>query len=239
MQSKIQRVKEYFNETDNYLKNNLLIALRSRLIKENLPYLKNKSILDIGCGNGELTLPYIQENRISYIDVSDKMLEIARSNIPVEYYQNAKFINTELDKFDQTEKYDYVFLIGVLAHVNSIEMVFSKIVGLLNINGTLIVQFTNSRNIISFMMRIIGEIKKIQGEKAGYKVNYTSLQKIKKELKMNKLDYYKKVTYWPPISGFRLLPEGIRKLIYYKLLNNKLLRPLGSEILLFISLDKV
>ena len=236
MQTKIQKVKDYFNETDNYLKNNLLIALRSRLIKKNLPDLKNKRILDIGCGNGELTLPYIKDNKITYIDLSDKMLEIVRSNIPIEYYQNAKFLNIDFEKFDLTEKYDYLFMIGVLAHVNSIEMAFSKIVGLLDSNGTLIVQFTNHRNVLSFIIRLIFEIKKILWKKLDYKVNNTSLQKIKKELKKNKLEYYNKVNYWPPIPGFSLLPMGIRKFIYYKLLNSILLRPLGSEILLFISL---
>jgi plasmid maintenance system antidote protein VapI len=126
-------------------------------------------------------------------------------------------------------------MIGVLAHVNSMEMAFSRLAGLLNGDGTLIVQFTNGRNIISFMMRLILKIKKIFGKGPEYKMNFTSLQKITKELEKNKLEYYNKVTYWPTLPGFRLLPEGFRKFIYYKLLNSRLLRPFGGEIILFIS----
>jgi 2-polyprenyl-3-methyl-5-hydroxy-6-metoxy-1,4-benzoquinol methylase len=238
MQTRSQQVKYYFNETDNYLKNKFLIAIRSRLIKKNLPDLKNKSILDIGCGNGDLTLPYIIDNKITFIDLSDKMLEIVRSNIPVEYYHHAKLLNIDIDKFDLKETYDYVFMIGVLAHINSPEITFSRLAGLLDSDGTLIIQFTNSTNIISFLTRLISKIKNIFGESLGYKMNYTSLQKITKELGKNRLEYYNKVTYWPELSGSRFLSEGIRKFIYYKLLNSRPFRPLGSEILLFISLVK-
>ena len=44
------------------------------------------------------------------------------------------------------------------------------------------------------------------------------------------------VSYWPSLPGFRLLPLSIRKIVYFKLLNGRLLRSLGGEILLFIKL---
>lgn len=238
MQIRTQKVKDFFNETDNYLKNNLVIALRSRLIKKNLPDLKNKSILDIGCGNGDLTLPYIKNNKITFLDLSDKMLEIVRSKVSIEYYQNAVFLNIDLDNFNPIEKYDYLFMIGVLAHVNSLELTFSRLAGLMNEDGTLVIQFTNRTNIISLVMRLIFKIQNLFRKRSDYNLNYTSLQKIIKQLEKNKLEYYYKINYWPVLLGFMLLPEGIRKFIYLKLLNNRLLRPFGSEILLFISLAK-
>ena len=120
MHTRSLRVKNFFDETDNYLKNNIGIELRSKLIKKELPDLKDKIILDIGCGNGDLTLPYIEDNKITFLDLSDKMLEIVHSKIPAGYYQYAEFINVDLDSFELTKKYDYVFMIGVLAHVNSV-----------------------------------------------------------------------------------------------------------------------
>jgi 2-polyprenyl-3-methyl-5-hydroxy-6-metoxy-1,4-benzoquinol methylase len=238
MQTRTQKIKDYFNETNNYIKNNLVIALRANLIKKSLPDLNNKCILDIGCGNGDLTLPYIKDNKITFLDLSDKMLEIVRSKIPVEYYQNAEFVNLPLDKFVHKKKYDYLFIIGVLAHVNSLKMTFSRLAELLVADGTLIIQFTNSRNIISLIIRLIHQIKMVFGKRLEYKVNYISLQRITKEVKKNKLGYYKKVTYWPTLPGFMILPDGIRRFIYYRILNSKLLRPLGGEILLFISFVK-
>lgn len=235
MQTRTQKVEDYFNETDRYLRNNLIISLRSRLLKENLPDLKNKYILDIGSGNGDLTLPYIKDNKITFLDLSDKMLEIVRSKIPKESYQNGEFINIDLDKFVHTKKYNYVFMIGVLAYVNSLENTFSKLEGLLDDNGTLIIEFTNSRNIITIAKRLIYKVTKMFGNDLGFNMNNISFQEIKKELRKNKLEYNNLLTYWPPLPGFRLLPKSNRNFIYYKLLNSKLLMALGSEIILFIS----
>jgi len=238
MQDKAQKVKDYFNETDNYLKKNPEIALRSSLIKKNLPDLNNKNILDIGCGNGDITLPYIKNNNITFLDFSEKMLEIVRKKIPNEYRQNAQFLNIDLNQLSGDKKYDYLFVIGVLAHVNSIELTFSKFVELLDSDGTIIVQFTNRTNIISILTTFIFEIKYMFRKKPPFKVNYTSLHNIKKELQKSKLAYYTKVAFWPAsLPGFGMFPEGVRSFIY-KLLNGKILRPLGSEVLLFVSLAK-
>ena len=238
MQIQNQKVKEYFNETENYLKNNPEIDLRSKLIKKILADPKNNTILDIGCGNGDITLPYIKNNKITFVDLSDKMLQIVRTKIPADYHQNAEFLNVSLDKFDNPRKYGVVFMIGVLAHVSSIESAFSKLKELVETDGTLIIQFTNSRNIISFLMRFIFRLKKLFGRGREYKINYTSLQDIRRELEKNNLDYSRRVVYWPTLPGFSVLPPAIRNFIYYKLLNSRLLRPLGGETLLVISLVK-
>ncbi len=235
MQTRSRRVKNYFDQTDNYLKNKFGIASRSSLINRNLPELKNKIILDIGCGNGEVTLPYIENNKITFLDLSDKMLDIVRSRIPQEYHQNAEFVNIDLDSFNYVKKYDYLFLIGVLAHVNSVEMTISKVSQLLDCDGTLIIQFTNSNNIISLIVKLLGEIKKMFGKSLNYKVNSNSFRVIRKELRKNKLEYFKKVNYWPSLPGFSLIPNRVRGFVQSKILNSKLIQPLGGEILLFVS----
>jgi ubiquinone/menaquinone biosynthesis C-methylase UbiE len=238
MQTRTQKVKDHFNITDNYLKNNLVVALRSKLLIENLPELKNQNIIDIGCGNGDLTLPYLKENKITFLDLSDKMLEIVRSRVPEEYYYNAEFFNNNIDSFVSNKKFDYLFMVGVLAHVTSLEKTFSTLSRLINKEGTLIIQFTNSKNLISFVIKIISEIKCIFWKPLTYEVNEFSLKTIANVLEQNNLEYYKKISYWPAFPGFILLPTGVRKFIYYKFLNSRMLRPLGGEILLFVSSRK-
>ena len=238
MQTRVEIVKDYFNETDIYLKDNLEIPLRISLINKNITNPQNKNIVDIGCGNGEITLPYIRNNKITFVDLSDKMLEIVKSKIPADYAQNASFINIDLDKFSLSKKYDCVFMIGVLAHVNSLERTFKMLAELLEPGGTLVIQFTNKQNFISYMIRSIASIKRKFGKEREYKMNYTSLSDITKELKKNNLEYQSKSVYWSSLPGFTLLPIGIRKFIYYKLLNSALFRPLGGEIILYISATK-
>jgi ubiquinone/menaquinone biosynthesis C-methylase UbiE len=238
MENKTEIVKEYFNETDTYLKDNLEIPLRCTLIQKTFPNPENKSILDMGCGNGDITLPYIKNNKITFVDLSDKMLDIVRSKIPAEYAGQAEFQNIDLDKFGVTKKYDHVFMIGVLAHVNSLSAAFSRLAGLMGGEGTLIIQFTNRKNFASFMMRVIFKIKRIFGKGREYKMNYTSVRDITRELEKNKLKHYHKAVYWSSFPGFGLLPKGMRKFIFYKVLNSRLLRPLGGEVILFITAVK-
>ena len=238
MQTRTQKVKEYFKETDNYIKNNLVIVLRTILIKRNLPDLKNKSILDIGCGNGELSIPYISKNKISFLDLSDNMLNLVRKQIATEYLVNATFIKQDILKFIHTEVYDYLFILGVLAHTESIDMTFLKLVELMNDEGILIMQYTNSQNFISLILRVIGKLKSISGGKYGYKINYTSSKRIRMELEKHKLVIYKKINYWPALPGFKLIPNKLRRYIYFNLLNSSFLQPVGGEVLLFIKFDK-
>ncbi len=238
METRVEKVKDYFNETENYLKDNLEIDLRISLINKNIPAPKNKNIVDIGCGNGDLTLPYIANNNITFVDLSDKMLEIVQSKIPVESKSHAEFLNVDIDKFGLKKKYDYVFIIGVLAHVNSLERTFSRLAELLERDGILIIQFTNKRNLISYIMKLIFHIKTTFGKERKYKMNYTSQTDILTELKKNNLECNGKSVYWSSLPGFSLLPRGIRKIFYYNVLNSRLLRPLGGEIVMYISSAK-
>ena len=73
-----ERVKEYFDKTDDYIKANPVIQVRKKIIGEIVGELKGKQIIDIGCGNGELTREFIYNNRITFLDISEKMLELAR-----------------------------------------------------------------------------------------------------------------------------------------------------------------
>jgi cyclopropane fatty-acyl-phospholipid synthase-like methyltransferase len=239
MQKREQIVKDYFDKTDNYLRDNLVISLRTKLIKDKLPFLSKKSILDIGCGNGDLTLPYIKENYITFLDISEKMLEIVRSKIQLEYSNNAKLININLDNYSELNRYDYIFAIGILAHLTSIEKSFSKFSVLLNTEGILIIQFTNSRNLISLIIRMISVIKKIFGKGVNYNVNYTSKRKIFKELEKNNLRCFNIESYWPALPGFSFLPIKVMRIIYYRVLNNKLIKTFGGELILFIKKEKV
>ena len=239
MQDKIQFVKEYFDHTDTYITDNLVIGLRSKLLLKALPKIENKEILDIGCGNGENTLQFIENNKITYLDISNNMLDIVRRRITEKHLFNAEFINLDFESFNPHKKYDFLFLIGVLAHIDSIRKTFSQLSELSKDDGIIILQYTDPKNLISILIRIIGFLKMIVGKKHGYKINYYSTGEIHKNLDVYGLKSFKKVSFWPALPGFKLLPVHIRKFIYYEFLNSRMLQPLGGEIILFVSKSKV
>lgn len=235
MQLKQRAVKRYFDHTDAYITDNLVIRLRTKILEKFLSKLDNKEILDIGCGNGEITLPYILFNKITFLDISDSMLELVRRRIPECALDNAEIINCDFESFNPDKKYDYLIMLGVLAHVDSIDNTILKLSELRKDNSIIVLQYTNSRNLISIFLRIIAYLKGGYFKKYGYKMNYSSSNDLYKVLNKYRLKCYNRISYWPALPGFKLLPRGIREYLYLKILNSNMLQFLGGEKILFIS----
>ena len=77
--------------------------------------IKNKSIHDVGCGNGEL-LNYLIKNKIIFskylgTDISYKMINIANDNF--NHLKNVKFEHLNLLTSSNQLKYDYVLASGI------------------------------------------------------------------------------------------------------------------------------
>ena len=235
MANKSEIVKEYFNNTDNYLKSNPEILLRTLLIKLNLPSIRNKKIIDVGCGNGELSLPFVNNNQITFVDFSEKMLEIVKLKIPYNFIGNTTLININIDQLDSNNKFDYIFAIGLLAHVESVESTFNSLSGLLAENGILVIQFTNRHNFSFKIISLLSKIKSFFRRSNNLNLNYTTISNINKNLINNNLLNTKKITFWPSsIPGLMVFPRSISNFIYFKILNSKLFRNYGSEVLYFI-----
>lgn len=201
------QVKQYFDNTETYIVNNYIIELRAQIIKKYLGDLKGKSILDIGCGNGKLTSYYSNLNNITFIDISEEMIREARSNIKEDNLGNVKFICGDFLKTDIVGKYDVIVLVGVIAHLDDIEIAFSKLNALLSKNGKLIIQFTNCNHIISFFNFI-----KNKGFKNhyNYNLNRTSKKSIRSKLEGNGFKITKVIRYFPISPLFSVLRNKVK-----------------------------
>lgn len=237
MQAKFQHVKKHFDNTECYIDDNLVIGMRGNLIRENLPDLKNMEILDIGCGNGEITLPYLKDNSITFLDISKNMLDLVRKKINNEFISNAEIINEDFQNFCPRKKYDYVFLIGVLAHVESIPETIKKTTEIIKNDGSVVLQYTNSSNIVAVLLRIIGQLKKLFKKEYDYKINYFTDKTINNVLDNYSIMVMKKISYWPALPGFKYVPIVLRTFLYNRVLNGSLLRPLGGERILVVNLS--
>jgi 2-polyprenyl-3-methyl-5-hydroxy-6-metoxy-1,4-benzoquinol methylase len=228
-------VQEHFDNTENYLKNNLVISLRHQLIHGFLKDIKNKSILDIGCGNGLISIPYLNGNKVTFLDVSGKMLEIAQSNIPNENIKNASFRNEDLFCYQPDFKFDIIICMGVVAHIEDTGRFYTKIKDLLEINGIIIIQNTNKNNMISQFIHIIGLFKNIFHKHYNYKITRLSSKQFIKITESNQLKVTQKFNYWAALPGFVLLPVAVRKFLYYKIFNCHSLINYGGETIFIIT----
>ena len=128
MGPRIERVKNFFDQPFYLERSRRVIAIRSMIVQEFLGPIDHSQILDLGCGDGSLSIPLLREtNEVTMVDLSSRMLEIAASRIPAELRNRVQLINLPLQDFLPSTPYDVVLCIGVLAHVPSIEGAIEKI----------------------------------------------------------------------------------------------------------------
>lgn len=97
---------------------------------------KSSSVLDFGCGTG-LFCKYAQENlpdaKIEGIDISNRMIEKARTNCPSCQFYVGNILSTVLPKYDAIISKD------VFNHISDISKTLSRLDELVNIGGKLVV----------------------------------------------------------------------------------------------------
>jgi ubiquinone/menaquinone biosynthesis C-methylase UbiE len=151
-----EKVRQFFDQSQHYLdRRKFDIRVRAEtvvdLLKEDDSFTQ---ILDIGCGDGSISIPLLSPQRhLTLLDISTNMLANASARVPVSLTSNVRCVNADfLVGIDNSERYDLVICIGVLAHVSSPVEVVDKIAGLLNPGGILIVEFTDSTH---FLRRLL------------------------------------------------------------------------------------
>ena len=109
-----------------------------------LKFVVNKNTcLDVGCGSGGRFLCKLESEKfyITGIDVSEKMIELAKTNHP-----GQNFINDDICKWNSKDKYDFIFAWDSIFHLplDSHEKVISKLCDYLNKDGILLYTFGNA-----------------------------------------------------------------------------------------------
>ena len=230
-----ERVKEYFDKTDDYIKANPVIQGRKKIIGEIVGELKGKQIIDIGCGNGELTREFINNNRITFLDISEKMLELARMNISEEHLNRASFVNSDILSLKTDKTYDLVVCIGVVAHVENISGLLNKLKELVTDGGIILLQYTASEKLISKFNQLRNGLFSKTRADYNYKINLTGSFLMEKLLNQTGLIIIRKVKYLPVSPLFSVFNYKTRIKYMGFSYKNRFLSLLGSEIILSLS----
>jgi len=225
--------KEYFDNTENYLGSNPIITLRKTIIRDLIGEQKNKQILDVGCGNGELTSDFIFNNHITFLDISQKMLDLTKKNISNDNLINTEFENIDISLFKPDRKFDLVICVGVLAHVDSVSDLISKLNEITSENGRIILQFTANEKLLSRINLI--RYKYFSRDQYKYDVNKVSSSKMDSLLNSAGLKIIKKISY-SPVSTFFSFFNYQKKIQLLELsYKNHFLSYFGSESILLLS----
>jgi ubiquinone/menaquinone biosynthesis C-methylase UbiE len=159
--SQVDEVRSLFEDPNWYFERRAFdIRVRVEIVRELVRLSADAQMLDIGCGDGSISIPLLSEKRhLTLVDLSAKMLSLATSKIPVELSRNVKTVNQDFMKATfEPQSFDLILCIGLLAHVESPAEVIGKIVSLLKPTGTVIVEYTDSSHFTSRLVLPINRV---------------------------------------------------------------------------------
>ena len=140
---------EWWNKRGPYKFIHLLTPIRLKYISDKLK-LKGSKILDLGCGGGLLCEAMTKSGaNVIGIDASLKTIEIAKQHAR-EQNLNIEYINTDIESFDNKEKFDAIVCFELIEHVPDPNELIKEIRRLIKPNGKLFLSTIN-RNLFSFM----------------------------------------------------------------------------------------
>ena len=125
---------------------------------------KGSSLLDIGCGRGELVIYHsLTGGKAAGVDFSDEAIKLARAKAG-ELNANPDFSISSFENISENTKYDFIVSIDFIEHISAVEgkAYFKKCYDLLNLGGKLLVYtFPNTlrRKYGYQIIRIIGKLK--------------------------------------------------------------------------------
>jgi ubiquinone/menaquinone biosynthesis C-methylase UbiE len=150
-------IKQAFERPQWYVTSQAFnIKIRVETILEFTRNLKPENILDIGCGDGSLSLPLLTEsNHITFLDRSKSMLELVSSRIPSGWTDRTALLNMDfMDTRFPEQSFDLIICVGVMAYIADRRSIIRKIASLLKPGGTLIVECSDGHHFYTRMNRL-------------------------------------------------------------------------------------
>ncbi|MCZ2147214.1 MAG: class I SAM-dependent methyltransferase [Bryobacterales bacterium] len=175
-----------------------------------------RRILDIGCGDGSISLPLLDDERqLTLLDLSSGMTRLVEANVPPSLAPNVEIRTENFMTADFVPStFDLIICLGVLAHVDSPEQFVAKITALLKPGGRLIVAFTDSYHWLGRISRMLRWCKEIIAPPR-YRTNLLSYDNLASVFRHNKLTPASVFRYgYLPLPGIQyvLRPTSLFKL---------------------------
>ena len=134
--------KEYqdASETSKYV-HDFDVVMRQFMIRAFEPFLRAGAALEIGCYKGDFTrllLPLFED--LSVIEASSELAKFTQNIMP----EHVHFFVCTIENFNDNKKFDTIFLMHTLEHLDDPVGVLGKIKNMLTPNGRLILAVPNA-----------------------------------------------------------------------------------------------
>ena len=232
MDSNSTSVKDFFDKTHLYLSKTAAISMRAQILQQLLGQPDHIQLLDIGCGNGAISLQFLSEtNHLTLLDLSDKMLSVARENARAFLKGNILFLNQDFQKWETCSQYDVVICLGVLAHVPDTENALAKLASLTRPGGLCFIQFTDQEKLAAKInSAVFNFLRKIRPGQ-GYNNNLLRYTDVKALVAHHNLTIEAERRYLFVLPGIDKLPESVLFRYYQFTLRNPFFSRHGIDVI--------
>jgi ubiquinone/menaquinone biosynthesis C-methylase UbiE len=212
MGDKSKVVKELFEDTGLYLTYDYNLRIRRETVATFTAGKQFTSVLDMPSGTGVISMPLLNRTeKLTLLDISSNMIALARQNVPDEQKNKVELRNSDFFETDiPAQSYDLVICLGLLAHVNSPELLLQKIAYILKPGGLLVIQNTDSSHPYSYLIRLYLWFKNLVN-KQPYKLNAVKASFVENTLAENNLRQLACYRYNQSFLGFSNLFSNERK----------------------------
>jgi len=123
----------------------------------------NESVLDIGCGDGKLTIEIakrVPNGHVVGIDNSEEMISFAKKNFPKDSYPNVDWRLMDATKIDFDDEFDAAYSNAVLHWIKDHIAVLRGVKKSLKPNGRILFQMAGKGNALNAAQALIGVTSK-------------------------------------------------------------------------------
>lgn len=122
---------------------NLYMNMRDELYKRIRLNIKGDCVLELGCGDGEMTQLLAKDfSNLTVVDGSSIMLKECRERL--KNFEHIEFIEAYFEDYNTVKKYDGIIMSHVLEHLDEPVKVLKHIKNFLNDKGVLIIAVPNA-----------------------------------------------------------------------------------------------
>jgi 2-polyprenyl-3-methyl-5-hydroxy-6-metoxy-1,4-benzoquinol methylase len=238
--SRLRNVRTFFEEPQNYFHKDFHVEVRADIVREMLPQVQGVEILDIGCGDGRVSLQFLpQAGHVTLLDMSENMLLRARANVPAEYVHKTTFLTADFMDCKPATPSDVVICLGVLAHVERAESAIQKLASLTRVGGRCIVQISDSERALGRLQYLASQSHFGRRTVRKYRLQRTRFGEIQRMASAAGLRFILRKDHCLLLPGMGRLPN--HWLLSYDrfVLNSRFLqRFASSSVLLFERLER-
>ncbi len=236
--ARIEKIQRFFARETTYLKKDFNIRMRAEIVKSLAGPICGSKILDLGCGDGFISRQYLNNgNLVFMVDVSEDMLELARTAAPETGSFECKYIRANFLDYAFSERFDVILCLGVLAHVPSIDGAFQSIRSHLLDTGTCIIQWTDYQRLAGKAMGIYTAMIERINRTYGYRLNHLRSSDVIRTARGHGLFPVCFTRYHLMLPGMGWLPNGVLYQFQRMTLNNRAVRALSTDVIGLFSAD--